>query len=398
MKINIRYIVFIVLLIILFVVLDAYMPKSYNWTITYYHQDKNPFGAFVLDDVMKKSWDGKYNVSNKSLYFIDSVQADSWLILCDQFKTDKQEIKRFLTWISQGGNALIGAHSYDSLFSDTLQFEVRTFSFSLGVKSIWQNDSMGIHFNDPSLRPSTDYYLPRTMVNRHFANYDSSKTTIIASDDQNHPVAMAMSFGKGRIILTSVPLIFTNYALLKNHNDQVAAGILSYLHRGTLERTEYYQLGSMQSMSPFRYILSEPSLTWAFYLLFSVILLFFLFGAKRDQRIIPVIEPLQNTTVDFIKTVSRLYFHRGDHRDLAVKKILFFTENLKHNFYIRPDATLEEMAHKVAVKTGSNPYKIQKLFEKMHHISRANWISKTELKSLSDEIDRLNEKMILNYK
>ena len=394
MKIDIRYIAFLALLVILYVVLDANMPRKYNWAITFYHQDKNPFGAVVLDELLEKAWKGRYSHSNTSLYFIDSVHADNLLVLCDEFKTGKEETTRFLHWVKDGGNALIGTHQFDSLFADTLGFGTNAPSFAVYAQNLWQNDSMGIHFG----RSGEKYYFPQEMIAGHFVRYDTAKTTVIASDENNNAVAIGMRFGKGRIVLTTIPLAFSNYGLLKNHDEAVASGLLSYLPPGSLQRTEYYQLGLMESMSPFRYLLSDPALTWAFYLSCLAILTFFIFGAKRAERIIPVIPPLRNTSVEFIQTVGRLYFHRADHRDLALKKILYFTENLKRNFYIRPDAPLEEMARKVAAKTGSDVPAVQKLFEKMHQISRAGRISKQSLKTLCNEIDKLNEKMTSNLK
>jgi hypothetical protein len=52
------------------------------------------------------------------------------------------------------------------------------------------------------------------------------------------------------------------------------------------------------SMSPMRFILNNPPLRYAWYLLLLGLLIFVLFNAKRKQRIVPVIEPLKNTSLD----------------------------------------------------------------------------------------------------
>ena len=59
------------------------------------------------------------------------------------------------------------------------------------------------------------------------------------------------------------------------------------------------------------------------------IILFIFFNAKRRQRIIPIIEPLVNSTVDFTKTIGNLYFQQNNNADLINKKIIKPLEKIK---------------------------------------------------------------------
>ena len=49
------------------------------------------------------------------------------------------------------------------------------------------------------------------------------------------------------------------------------------------------------------------------------VLLFIIFHAKRKQRIVPVIEPLQNSSAEFVKTIGNLYLQEGNFKDMANK-------------------------------------------------------------------------------
>ncbi|MCK5469934.1 MAG: hypothetical protein KAI99_15540, partial [Cyclobacteriaceae bacterium] len=178
-----------------------------------------------------------------------------------------------------------------------------------------------------------------------------------------------------------------NFSMLRSDNHAFVAGILSHLKSGSLHWTEYYQLGRMEASTPLRYVLSEPSLKWALYILMITILVSMVFEVKRAQRVIPVISPLQNETLDFVKTISRLYYQKKDHKDLAVKKMLHFTDHLKQKLHIDINDEISEVISKVAAKTGSDEREVTLLFDQMNHISNASYISAKELKLLLDRME-----------
>ena len=118
------------------------------------------------------------------------------------------------------------------------------------------------------------------------------------------------------------PASFTNYYLLNNKEFIYAEKVLSYLPKGNLFCLSKSQNGEQISESPMRYIFSQPSLKWAWLVFIFGMLFFMLFNAKRKQRIVPIIAPLQNTTVDFTKTIGNLYYQEGEHQNIINKKII----------------------------------------------------------------------------
>lgn len=53
---------------------------------------------------------------------------------------------------------------------------------------------------------------------------------------------------------------------------------------------------------------------------------------KRKQRIIPVIRPLENSSIDFARTVGGLYYEYKDYYDLITKKIELLSRIFKESF------------------------------------------------------------------
>jgi len=83
-------------------------------------------------------------------------------------------------------------------------------------------------------------------------------------------------------------------------------------------------------------------------------ILFVLFEMKRRQRIIPVIAPLRNTTLDFVQTVGNVYFNQRDNKNIAIKKITYFLEFVRSNFFLSTsnmnDEFIEALSKKTAMK------------------------------------------------
>ena len=78
MKKDWKYILYLSLAIGLFLLVKLSGPKQYNWYPTYEEKDKNPFGAFVLKELLPEIFPGKkIEVSNKTFYELkNSVEPD----------------------------------------------------------------------------------------------------------------------------------------------------------------------------------------------------------------------------------------------------------------------------------------------------------------------------------
>jgi hypothetical protein len=296
-----------------------------------------------------------------------------------------------LNLASEGKTILIAAHQMDTAFTSVLNLSINEMSFSFYIQSMWGEDTLGIKSNNSQLDTSSTYWYPNQLVAQYFQSYDPTITEVIGSNTDGNAVLLNVKHGEGSFLLSTTPLAFSNFSMLRNSNNEYVAGILSCLHPGSLHWSEYYQLGRMESQTPLRYILSQPALKWALYILMITILIFMIFELKRKQRVIPVVSPLKNETLDFVKTIARLYYQRKDHKNLAAKKILHFTEYLKHQLHIDLNEDVSEIVNTVAAKTASAEIEVKNLFDQMGVISNASFISSKELKILFDRINRITK-------
>src|SRR6476661_1712372 len=81
-------------------------------------------------------------------------------------------------------------------------------------------------------------------------------------------------------------------------------------------------------------------------------LIYVFFEMKRRQRIIPIITPLKNTTVEFIRTVATVYFQQKDNRSIATKKITYFLEFIRNKYFIATTTFDEQFIEQLSRKSG----------------------------------------------
>ena len=136
-----------------------------------------------------------------------------------------------------------------------------------------------------------------------------------------------------------------------------------------------------------RYVLKQPALRWAWYLALISLLIFMLFNAKRKQRIIKIITPLTNTTVDFTKTIGNLYFETKDHNNIVDKKITYFLERIRRVYYLDTQLLDDKFINSLALKTGKNKTETKKLIDLIIQLRAKQICSEDDLLGLNKAIE-----------
>lgn len=153
--------------------------------------------------------------------------------------------------------------------------------------------------------------------------------------------------GKGRFLLHTTPIAFSNYLLLRDAPRKYAERILSYLPEGNIYWDSYSRVPEMiarrrnrnsgfsrqlPAEHPFSYILQQPPLAWAWYLLLGLAGVYLVFRAKRRQRIIPVLPKNENSSYEFISTIANLHFREKNYRNLCVQNMRLFLAQVRDRY------------------------------------------------------------------
>lgn len=388
-----KYIVYVGGAIALFVLVKMISPKQFDWNVTLAHDDKDPYGTYALHALLPEIFvTKKINHCYRTIYELkDSLtKSENLLILATTFNPDKEDTRVILNHVANGGNAFISAQYIWGEFADTLNVGTRDYLFS--GESILQRDSASVTFSNPNLNTTGKYWYRKDNIHHYFDEFDSVRTTIIARNDGDKPVTIRVKWGEGNIILNSTPLAFTNIYLLSQNNSNFVSQTLSYLPATHLTWTEYYHLGRMEASTPLRFILTNESLPWAYYITLFSILLFMLFEAKRKQRIIPIIKPLANTTLEFVSTIGNLYYQNGNHKNIAEKKILFLMDQIRSQYMISTRQIDDQFIEALVLKSGKGEQEIRALFRAISFVQTATQISGEQLMDLNDKIENFNKR------
>lgn len=388
-----KYILYITVAFGLFIVIKLLSPKQYDWRITYAHEDKNPYGAFALNNLLDSFFprEGIHH-SYKTLYEIkDSLEPQSnILIVSTNFNGAEEDTNVLLKHVGGGATAFISAQYFQGHFADTLDISTYDYFFK-GQDIFSKKDTVALKFTNPSLDTAKGFFYRRDNIHNYFSHFDTTRTMVIARNERHMPVTIRVKWGDGNFILNCTPLVFSNIYLLSGNNDEFVSTLFSYLPHTAIEWTEYYHLGRMEVSTPLRFILMNETLRWAYYIIIISILLFMIFELKRKQRIIPVIKPLANTTLEFVTTIGNLYYQRSEHKNIAEKKIHFLTDQIRIKHWLNTSKLDEHFVQALARKTGKAETEVDDLVRSIVSIQAKDRISAGELIDFNKKIEKFNE-------
>jgi hypothetical protein len=391
-KKEIKYLLFLGIAALIYLFFKLFTPRDHDWTVTFNIHDKNPFGGYVLNELISDIFPGKrISHSYNTIYELyDTIRTPvNFLCLSTSFHAGREDIDALLNNVYEGGHAFISSEWLYGPLADTLSilfsdyYWEGNFSFEMN-----KEDTATLVFNNPALQTSSVFRFPRNSIRHYIQKFDSVKTKVIATNDRGLPITVSIPWGRGRVIVNSTPMVFTNAYVLAGDNPDFTALSLSVMPKADLIWTEYYHMGRAEVQTPLRFILTTESLRWAYYLTIGAILLFMFFEAKRKQRIIPVIKPLTNTSVEFVTTIGNLYLHNGDHKDIAEKRIGYFLERVRTKYWLNTQKLDEEFAVSLARRSGTAPEVVHEILSQIRHIQSQKNISAEELRILNAALEK----------
>jgi hypothetical protein len=92
---------------------------------------------------------------------------------------------------------------------------------------------------------------------------------------------------------------------------------------------------------------------------------------RRKQRVIPVVAKPRNDSLDFVKTIGRLYFDKGDHKNLARKMSAYFLEHVRNKYKISTSSLNEDFIKNLQYKSGATEQEIMTIVSFINTIDEA---------------------------
>ncbi|GAB3896391.1 hypothetical protein GCM10028803_13930 [Larkinella knui] len=383
-----KYLLFLLTTIVAYGLFEYYRPKPIDWNPTYTNKDKIPFGTRVLFDLLPDIMNRQpvtslrlpvYNhLSDKKL-----PARSNYIFVCHTLKLTGFDRTKLLDYVSRGNTVFISAYE----FPDSL---ARQLGFRADLKTPTLRDTtLGMNFTNPTLKNRLDYHFRHDDGRNFLVTTKATQMTVLGRNARNEPIFLKIRYGKGTFYIHNLPLAFTNFYVLDPATDDYAYKALSYLPALPTYWDEYQKLGRFDEdeQSLLRYILTQPPLVWAYYLTVAGLVLYVIFAGKRTQRVIPVVEPLKNTSLAFVQNIGRLYFQRADHGNLAKKKIQYFLAYVREQFGLNTTLPDEEFKQALARKSGVSEQVVHDLFRQIA-FSQQQIMSEYDLIRLNELIEK----------
>jgi hypothetical protein len=382
-----RYLIVSSVLLVGYLLAQYYKPKPTNWTPSYLKEDKIPYGTYILfheiHDLFPKRdvriiRDPIYNTLKDKKF-----SNTNYLFIAHSMELDKLDFKELISFVKDGNNAFLAAFDFGKTLSDTLKFDIGS-SYNYSTEK-----SAGINFTNPKLKTKYNYAFGKQIAEQYFSRIDTSRITVLGQNENGKPNFIKYSFGKGSIYILPNPQLFTNYSLINPLGADYAAKALSYLpSSASLMWDEHNTRGNIDDSAVLRVIFRNESLRWAYYIALVGLIIFVLFEMKRRQRIIPIIEPLKNSSLDFVKVVGKVYYQQRDNGDIARKKISYFLEHIRSTYNLKTTSLDKEFEEALIIRSGVPQETIDQLFSVVNVINDNQYVNDNSLINLNKLIER----------
>jgi hypothetical protein len=374
-------------LLIIYIIAQLNRPKAIDWTLNLSNNEKTPFGTYVLyrrlNDIFPGSQIAPYRQPVYNVIAEDSIKQASYIIICAGIELSKADYEQLVKYIRAGNDVFLATGYFGKLLNKNLNIETQE-NFQVG------SSGTPVNFMNPVLNPKKYFNVDKGADVYYFSKFDTLKATVLGENIHGQPTFIKYAFGKGALYLAANPKLFSNYSLLKPDGAEYAATALSFIkNTNRIIYDEYYTQGDKGESTPMRVFLSNPYLQWAYYIAIFSLLLFVLFDIKRTQRVIPVIEPLRNSTLDFVNVVGQVYYEKRNNANIAHKKILYLLVDLRDNYQLRTNKLDDEFTENLTAKLGVGRTFANELVNYIRYISVQDRVNDHELIELNKLIEQL---------
>jgi hypothetical protein len=385
------------------IILQLTCCKKTNWDENFREKEKSPFGTYIAYNEADKLFKEQEIVYLKENFYDyiydanDNATDQLFNYICiksNASKLTEDGVNTLLSEVWEGNNAFLALNYFSDDLREQLGFKTNNLDKEVfGVENL--KALKGEFYLENASFENQPYTFDRNIRRNYVVTYNENTTIVLGTtkiDGEKVPNFIKIYHGKGAIYLHTNPIIFTNYYLLKD-KEKYIANVFSYLPENTvywdpqIKRSKYADDSDKDNTSIFKFFLQHKTLTWFLYVSFGGVLLFMLFNARRKQRAIPIINPLENTTVAFTQTIASLYLKEEDHKNVADKKIAFFLEKVRTKYLLNTSNLNKEFIQHLANKSGNEIENTNYLINTIITLHKRLECSKEELLTLHKMIE-----------
>lgn len=358
---------------------------------TYQYEDAKPFGGQVAYELLETMFPNKYvNVTEKDFHtFRSDTYIDSsslYISLSKKFYCTEKDANAIIEFVNDGHTAFIASSYLDTVLLTKIGGK-QAFSEWYGdyYEGLYQK-------TQTSLNDSFGYYY-HSFIN-HFTIIDSVTARVVGRNQTGKPNLVVFFIGKGRLYLHCDPRAFSNYFLLKEKNYRYMQNLMQFTKEsmGNIFWDDHYNQVPYRkgdsNASALGILFRHPPLTIAFWILLLLLLFYILFNGKRKQRIIPVIKPVENTSIAFTQAIAGLYMTEKNNKTIADKMITYFNDYIRNRYFLSAHGSGYDFVQTLSKKSGVSFESVQALYNTIEQVQLTIDVSDFELLTLNEQIQQ----------
>lgn len=378
----------------LIILVQYLLPQPVNWRRTYTAKDKIPYGCQALYQLLEGTFCAELKKNKQTLYNLkNNSDSSSVIIINEEISFNKNDLRSMFELLNKGNTVFLSANNFNGALADT--FHLRSsflyFEFFNSIDSVINKKGSELFLTASNYREKQFQYSRAARISA-FSNFDSTifKIKAVAGKEKKACVLEAR-IGKGKLILVNAPDIFTNYFIVNHPNRELAYALLSSAKNKTILWDEFYNPNFVSHDSFLKLLLEDDALYSAWLLFLFTIIIYMITEGRRRQRAIPVIEPVTNTTLEFVDVITHVYYSNKNHQDIASEKIKYFYENVRKKFNVSTNDINDGFCKEISDLSGIEFKTVKQLFSYCEKLKTTNELSEYDLIELNRQISNFNK-------
>jgi hypothetical protein len=365
-------------------------PGFHGWNHTYEVEGEDPYDMKVLYGLLENQFElEKFDerVEKELSDKPETAKGTSYLYVGKEAKYTEDEAWHLKEYVKAGGVAFIITENINDSLAEILLYgeDCSGLENWRGRNKAVAKEKVYASFKHPLINDHyyEFEYLYENYARAHYWRFippnafcDSDETqpeyrdyplaalgTFVDKEEKEYVNFVRMEVGDGYFYFHTNPVMFSNLYLIDTAGVEYANNVFAHIQTDQLywdresasrppkegEKREDKQ--QIAAKSPLEYIFSQPALRWSWYLFMSLGLIYVIFGAKRRQRKIPILETNRNTSLEFVETIGRLYFQQQDHKGIIKKQMHLFLAHLRQRYNLVIRDLDDKLIHRVAVRS-----------------------------------------------
>ncbi|NEN23388.1 hypothetical protein G3O08_07735 [Cryomorpha ignava] len=397
----------IIAVVVALIALLIYTQEDrYNWNPSFQQDGVNPYDLSLF----KKTVAASYLPANfheiKNLYSDSTfLELQNGLVVSidPYFEIDSIEISKLLETARNGNQVFISTIKPAKML-EALRPSCVTENFNSANEKRAKTILPSVNGEEKS--PGISYMIREdkerfAWTYFDFENCPDEEFEILGSFEaigENYTNFVKFDYGDGAIYLHTTPLIFTNFhfknkdvfAHSQNIFDLIPHQKMFYLDPEYSEPD--YSKKPPVSESPLRFILSNPPLKWAWYLIIALTIIYVFNAVRRSQKSIPVFTLPENETANYLDVVSRLYQKEGNHKHIIGIQEKLLKRHLRNKYRLHFNNPDQGFYIDAAQRLQMTPEYLKQTLVMLERAKNNSTLSDEEFKNIIDQIKEFYQK------